>query len=148
MSLGFDRPLYILPFDHRGSFQTTVLAEFQKRINTTGKIPRLPVDWGGFRSQAVSLLRGNSPARPPEKDHKLFAGFRADVVVHAHDFDAGDPLDHRFHDRGAVVSIKWVRTCLRRSLPFSAASASTSCCSAAVKTPRRRTMTRSPITCV
>jgi len=21
-SLGFDRPLYVLPFDHRGSFQT------------------------------------------------------------------------------------------------------------------------------
>ena len=22
MTLGFDRPLYILPFDHRGSFET------------------------------------------------------------------------------------------------------------------------------
>src|SRR5580704_9938796 len=31
MSLGFDRPLYILPFDHRGSFQT-------KMFGWTGKL--------------------------------------------------------------------------------------------------------------
>jgi hypothetical protein len=31
------------------------------------------------------------------KDHNLFAGCRADVVVQAHHFDAGDLLDHRFH---------------------------------------------------
>ncbi len=45
---------------------------------------------------------------------------------------------------GRAVSIRWVRTCLSRSLPFSAGNDLTSCCSAAVKTPRRRTTRRSP----
>ncbi len=31
MNLGFDQPLYILPFDHRGSFQT-------KMFGWTGKL--------------------------------------------------------------------------------------------------------------
>ena len=32
-----------------------------------------------------------------EKNHFL-AGYGTDVVVHGHDLDARDPLDHRFHD--------------------------------------------------
>ena len=32
-----------------------------------------------------------------EKNHFL-AGYRADVVVHGHDLDASDLLDHRLHD--------------------------------------------------
>ena len=36
---------------------------------------------------------------------------------------------------GRAVSINWVLTCLSRSLPFSAGSDLTSCCSAAVRTP-------------
>ena len=46
---------------------------------------------------------------------------------------------------GRAVSISWVRTCLSRSRPFSAGSDLTRCCSAAVKTPWRRTTRRSPI---
>ena len=46
---------------------------------------------------------------------------------------------------GRAVSIRCVRTCFSRSLPFSAGSDLTSCFSAAVKTPRRRTARRSPI---
>jgi len=36
---------------------------------------------------------------------------------------------------GRAVSIRWVRTCLSRSRPFSPERALTSCCSAAVRTP-------------
>jgi hypothetical protein len=36
---------------------------------------------------------------------------------------------------GRAVSSRWVRTCLSKSLPFSAGSDLTRCCSAAVKTP-------------
>src|SRR5271157_3292956 len=49
---------------------------------------------------------------------------------------------------GRAVSIRWVRTCLSRSLPLSAGSDFTRCCSAAVKTPERRTTTRLSIKCV
>jgi hypothetical protein len=37
-----------------------------------------------------------------------------------------------------------VRTCFSKSRPFSGESDLTKCCSAAVKTPRRRTTRRSP----
>ena len=33
------------------------------------------------------------------KENDLLAGFRADVMVHGHDCDASDILDHRFEDR-------------------------------------------------
>ena len=49
---------------------------------------------------------------------------------------------------GRAVSIRWVRTCLSRSLPFSGGRDSTRCCSAAVRTPNRRITSRSSIKCV
>ncbi len=33
------------------------------------------------------------------KENNLLAGYGADVMVQAQDLDAGDLLDHRFHDR-------------------------------------------------
>jgi len=44
---------------------------------------------------------------------------------------------------GRAISIRCVRTCLSRSRPFSAGSDLTRCCSAAVKTPLRRTTIKS-----
>ena len=72
------------------------------------------------------------------KDHDFFAGCGADVMVQAHHLDAGDVLDHRL-DEGGAVSIKWDRTSLSRSLPFADGSDLTRCFSAAVNTPSRRT---------
>ena len=45
---------------------------------------------------------------------------------------------------GRAVSIRWVRTCFSKSRPFSAGSDLTKCCSAAVKTPWRRTTRKIP----
>jgi hypothetical protein len=49
---------------------------------------------------------------------------------------------------GRAVSIRWVRTCLSRSRPFSAGSDLTRCRSAAVSTPCRQTTRRSSNRCV
>ena len=53
--LGFDKPLYLLPFDHRGSFQTKMFG-WQGRLSAeqTAEIVRMKrVIYDGFR-QALS----------------------------------------------------------------------------------------------
>ena len=58
----------------------------------------------------------------------------ADVMVHGHDLDASDILDHRLHDR--TGRLDQMGPCLLQQVPsFSAESDLTKCCSAAVKTP-------------
>src|SRR5437879_10654686 len=52
MTLGFDKPLYILPFDHRGSFQTKMFG--WKGTRTTGQTAEIAaakqVIYDGFKA--------------------------------------------------------------------------------------------------
>jgi len=51
-------------------------------------------------SKTLSRLRFTEIRRPGKgEENHLLAGCGADVMVHGHDLDAGDLMDHRFHDR-------------------------------------------------
>ena len=72
------------------------------------------------------------------KENDLFAGYGADVVVQGQHLHAGDLLDHRLHDRTGRFD-QMGPDLFEQVPPLSASNDLTSCCSAAVKTPWRRT---------
>src|SRR6185312_9188930 len=78
------------------------------------------------------------------EENDLFAGHGADVAVQAHDPDAGDILDQRFQKRSGRFDEMGPHL-LEQGSPLLGGGDLTSCCSAAVKTPRSRTTMRSPI---
>ncbi len=53
----------------------------------------------GIQPETLFRLCFTEVRRPGEgEENDLLAGYRADVVVHGHDLDAGDLLDHRFQN--------------------------------------------------
>ena len=130
---GGDRPSRGPPARHRGHVKR------QRSVHATVTLPKKP------RRETLSHLCFPAVRRPGEGEKQdLLAGQGADVVVHAHDLDASDfaTIASRI---GRAVSIRWVRTCLSKSRPFSGESDLTKCCSAAVNTPFSRTKTISSI---
>ena len=65
-------------------------------------------------------------------------------VVHGHDLDAGDLLDHRFQELDGPFRPDGFVLASASLVPFRREADLTKCCSAAVKTPGRRTTRKSP----
>ena len=75
MTHGFDRPLYILPFDHRGSFETGLFG------------------WKG-------ALTGEQTAQIAEAKQVIYDGFKAAVAAGVPKQKAGILVDEQF---GAAI---------------------------------------------
>ena len=77
-------PVLIKPWDSDRCFS------FHRILGSEGERVRL----------AISSLRSRKVWRFGQgEENDLFAGYGADVMVHGQHLDAGDLLDHRFHDR-------------------------------------------------
>jgi myo-inositol catabolism protein IolC len=82
-TLGYDRPLYILPFDHRGSFQNKLFG------------------WTG-------PLTADQTAQIAASKQVIYDGFKAAVAAEVPDFRAGILVDEQFG--AAILQDAWAHS--------------------------------------
>ena len=93
MTLGYDQPLYLLAFDHRGSFETGGAAV--RGCSGVGGVPEAVVGGGG---------RGEGELDPADAKHSGEAGFtKVDAADIGDAHFVRDPTDDAVFDADAFI---------------------------------------------
>ena len=77
---GFDKPLYILPFDHRGSFQTKMFGWKGTLTLELNNLTRVPIKlYPGLPIAQLSFMTLDTPALRPYGHEDLGSHYQGQV---------------------------------------------------------------------